>query len=221
MTTAIELIKMLYNESFFASWRSFQEVKEALQKKGFNFSDPLILVSLRRASSRGLLSKKTEDNRVKFSQKVPPQIKIKEKDIEELNSVLSEITKKKLGDRFQQDIRELNTAFTYDCGNSAAFLLRKILEKSIFYVFAVNNKTKLLKDKNGNFMGLQDMINLCAKETIKGIPVLLPKTTKEIVGIKLLGDSAAHDYLMNIEVSEINHQLPFWTIAIKELCDKL
>ena len=107
MTTAIELIKMLYNESFFASWRSFQEVKEALQKKGFNFSDPLILVSLRRASSRGLLSKKTEDNRVKFSQKVPPQIKIKEKDIEELNSVLSEITKKKLGDRFQQDIREL------------------------------------------------------------------------------------------------------------------
>jgi hypothetical protein len=79
----------------------------------------------------------------------------------------------------------------------------------------------LIKDINGNLIGLQDMINLCSREKIKNIPILLPKTTKELGGIKFLGDSAAHDYLVNIEVSDINPQIPFWTIAIKELCEKL
>lgn len=221
MTTAIELVKMMYNEGFFSSWRSLQEVKEYLRNKGFNFSDQLILLSLKNACGKNILSKKTEDKKIKFSQREPPHIKIKEKEITELNTILSEITGKKLGEKFQQDIRELNTSFTYDCGNSAAFLLRKILEKAIFYVFVTNNKTELVKEENGNLKGLQDMINLCSSERIKGIPILLPKTAKELLGIKFLGDSAAHDYLANIEVSDINYQLPYWTIAIKELCDKL
>ena len=178
MTSAIELMKMLFNEGYFSNWRSIRDVKEELERRGFNFSEQLILLSLKNACKGGILSKKIEDRRTKFSQRVPPQIKIKEGEIAELNKVLSEITVKKLGERFQQDIRELNTAFTYDCGNSAAFLLRKILEKAIFFVFATNNKIDLLKDKNESLVGLESMINLAAQEKIKGIPLLLPKTTR-------------------------------------------
>lgn len=220
MTTAIELIKMLYTENYFSTWKALQEVQERLQKDGFNFSDQLVLLSMKNAVKRGILSKREFGGKTKFSQKEPPQLKIKEKEIMELNRILSELTEKKLGEKFQQDIRELNIAFTYDCGSSAAFLLRKILEKAIFYVFVNNNKTDLIKDKQG-IIGLQDMINLCSQEKIKNMPILLPKTAKELSGLKFLGDSAAHDYLINIEVSDINHQLSFWTIAIKELCDKL
>ncbi len=212
---------MFYNEGYFGSWRTFREVQERLQKDGFNFSDQLILLSLKNAARKGILTQRKIDGGIHFSQKEPPQLKIKEKEREDLNKILSELTIKKLGDRFQQDIRELNTAFTYDCGNSAAFLLRKILEKAIFYVFVTNNKADLLKDKNGNLLGLQDMVNLCTREKINGTFILLPKIAKEVTGIKFLGDSAAHDYLMDVEVSDINHQLPFWTTTIKELCDKL
>jgi len=49
----------------------------------------------------------------------------------------------------------------------------------------------------------------------------MPKTAKELLGIKFLGDAAAHDYLADIEVKDINHQLSYWTIAIKELCARL
>lgn len=222
MTTAIELIKMLYNENYFSNWRTQKEVKEYLENKGFNFSNQLILLSLKNAAKKGFLTKKMENKQLRFSQREPPEIKIKKEEMEELNEVLSDITTKKLGERFQQDIRELNISFTYDCGNSSAFLLRKILEKSLFFAFANNNKTDLIKDKNsGHFIGLESMINIASKEKIKGVPILLPKTAKELLGIKFLGDSAAHNYLADIEVSEINHQLPFWTMAVKELTGKI
>jgi len=222
MTTDIELIKMLYNEGYFSNWKTQKEVRGYLEKKRFNFSKQLILLSLKNAVKKGFLTKRIENKHILFSQREPPEIKIKKKEIEKLNEVLSKITTKKLGERFQQDIRELNIAFTYDCGNSAAFLLRKILEKSIFFVFAANNKTDLIKYKKSNqLIGLESMINLSSKEKIKGLPILLPKTAKELLGIKFSGDSAAHDYLADIEVSEINLQLPFWTMAIKQLTDKI
>ena len=190
MTTAIELIKMLYNEGHFSIWRSPREVQERLQKERFNFSDQLILLSLKNASKRGgILTSKKTDGKVRFSQREPPQVKIKEKEMSELNRILSELTIKKLGDRFQQDIRELNTAFTYDCGNSAAFLLRKILEKAIFFVFATNQKADVLK-KSGSLIGLDAMINLATQEKIGGIPILSPIAlfaTRAFLSIILIG----------------------------------
>jgi len=222
MTSVIELIKMFYSEGFFSNWRTTKEVKEKLVEKGFNFDDPLIGMSLINATKQGILSKRKTAGKIEYSQKQPPEIKIKESEIKELNSILSDLTSKKLGNRFQQDIKELNIAFTYDCGNSAAFILRKILEKTIFYVLSTNDKSELIKDKtDDSFLGLEAMINICSREKINGVPILMPKTAKELLGIKFLGDAAAHDYLADIEVKDINHQLSYWTIAIKELCNNL
>ena len=166
---------------------------------------------------QGMLSKRKTNGKIEYSQRQPPEIKIKEAEITELNTVLSEITKKRLGDRFQQDIKELNISFTYDCGNSAAFILRKFLEKAIFHALANNGKIDLVKNPEGSIFGLEAMINVCAKEKINGMPILLPKNAKELLGMKFLGDSAAHDYLADVELKDINHQLSFWTMAIKQL----
>ncbi len=221
MTTALELIKLLFNEDFFSKWRGVREIREELSNRGFNLSEQLILISLNEAVKKDTLSRLKENNRVKYAQRVPPQVKIKDKELTELNSVLSILTQKKLGSRFHHDIRELSSALKYDCGNSAAFLLRKVLEKAIFYVFASHNKSDLLKEGDNKLKGLTEMINLCGSEKMSGIPVLLPKMVKELSGIKFLGDSAIHDYLMDIELSDMNHQLPIWSVAIKELCSKL
>ena len=221
MTSVIELIKMLYSESFFSEWKSMKEVKLELENKGFNFSDALIGMSLKNSVKKNILSKRKNSRKIEYSQRAPPEIKIKEKKVTEINEILSEITKKKLGERFQQDIKELNISFNYDCGNSAAFLLRKILEKTIFHVFSTNNKISLLKDKQKNFFGLEKMIEVCSREKIKGINILLPKTAKQLLGIKFLGDSAAHDYLANVELIDINPQLSYWVMAIKQLISHL
>lgn len=217
MTSVIELIKLFYTEGFFSNWQSLKDVKMELEKKGFNFSNQLIDISLRNSVRKNILSKKKMSGVNKYSQKQPPEIQIREKETTELNKVFSEITKRKLGERFQQDIKELNVAFTYDCGNSTAFLLRKILEKAIFHVLANNGKVDLIKTQDGTFIGLEAMINLCSREKLKGSPILLPKTAKELLGMKFLGDSSAHNYLADIELKDISHQLSYWTTAIKEL----
>ena len=221
MSSVIELIKMLYYEGFFSSWKSMKEVKGKLMEKGFNFDDPLIGMSLINATKKGILSRRKNAGKIEYSQRQPPEIKIKESEIKELNNILSDLTAKKLGERFQQDIKELNVAFTYDCGTSAAFILRKILEKIIFYVLSTNGRGDLIKNSEGTILGLEALINLCGGEKIKEIPILLPRTAKELLGMKFLGDSAAHNYLANIEVKDINHQLSYWTIAIKELINNL
>jgi len=217
MTSVLELMKMFYTEGFFSNWRGLKDIKIELEKRGFNFSDQLIHTSLSNAVKKNILSKRKNSRIIEYSQRQPPEIQIKEKETTELNKVFSEVTKKKLGERFQQDIEELNISFTYDCGNSTAFLLRKILEKAIFHVLATNEKVDLIKNKEGIFLGFESMINLCSKEKLKGSPILLPKTAKELLGMKFLGDSSAHNHLVDIELKDINHQLSYWTIAIKEL----
>ncbi len=220
MTTSFELVKLLYTEGFFSSWRTINEIAIELSKRGFNLSPQLIQHSLTRASREGIVTKKQISKINNFTQKEPPKSKVTSDKINEINTTLSDLAVSKLGERFEQDITELNIAFKNNCGNSLAFILRKILEKAIFFVFAKNGKKYAIEGEDGSFMGLNDMLKKCST-TIKGVPVLLPKTIKHIAGLKFLGDSAAHDYLMDIELEDLNHQIPYWTTAIKELCSKL
>jgi len=217
MSSVIELIKMLYTEGFFSDWQGLKEVKLELEKKGFNFSDQLINTSLNNAVRKNILSKKKIFGKNRYSQKQPPEIKIKEKETKDLNKVLSEITKKKLGERFQQEIRELNIAFTYDCGTSGAFLLRKILEKMIILVLNSNSQSSLLKDSNGKSRGLEALINICSQNKIKNNFILQNQTAQKLLGIKFLGDTAAHNPIANVDLETLNPQLPYWITAVKEL----
>jgi len=102
MTSVIELVKMFYSEGFFSSWRSLSDVKSKLEEKGFNFSDPLISMSLLNAVKQNILSKRKVSSKIEYSQRLPPEIKIRQNEVKELNKVLSDLTEKKLGKRFQQ-----------------------------------------------------------------------------------------------------------------------
>ena len=70
-------------------------------------------------------------------------------------------------------------------------------------------------------MGLETMINIASSEKVRGIPFLTPKTAKEIKGVKFLGDSAAHNPLINVDMKTITPQLPFIITAYEELAKKL
>ena len=69
--------------------------------------------------------------------------------------------------------------------------------------------------------GLKDLIGTAAREKLDGVPFLLPKTANEIKGIKSLGDTAAHNPLVNMEMSTILPQMPFIITAYQELASRL
>lgn len=127
---------------------------------------------------------------------------------------------KTLGKDFETEIFDLNLNYGKS-GTCTAFLLRKILEKLIFLTFAKNDLSDQLKDSKGDFVGLKNMLNLATTNKIKGQPFLMPKTAKEIEGIKFLGDTSAHNPFTNVEMETIIPQMPFIITAYEELSKKL
>ena len=108
-------------------------------------------------------------------------------------------------------------------GDCTAFLLRKMLEKLIIIVFGKAQRESVLEDqaKPGGWKGLKEMIELAAKEKIKGVPFLTGKTANEIKGIKFLGDTAAHNPLVNVQTETILPQMPYIITAYEELAARL
>lgn len=134
--------------------------------------------------------------------------------------IFSENLVKKLGKDFETEMRDITLVYG-NSGTCTAFVLRKILEKLIFLTFAKNGMSDKLNDSNGDFVGLKTMLNLCTKNKLDGKPYLMPKTAKEITGIKFLGDTSAHNPLINVEMKTIVPQMPFIITAYEELSTKL
>lgn len=127
---------------------------------------------------------------------------------------------KKLGKKFKTEIGDFRLVYGKS-GTCTAFLLRRMLEKTIFLAFAKQGLSDKLRDSKGNFRGLEEMIDIAGNEKVRGVPFLLPKTARRIKGVKFLGDAAAHNFLVDIEMEEIIPQLPFVITAFKELSRKL
>jgi hypothetical protein len=119
---------------------------------------------------------------------------------------------------FAQELGELRDVFGKH-GNCAAFLLRKILEKLLVISFRKSGKASLIEDahKPGGLIGLESMIGLAMRERVNSAPILTGKTGSSIAGIKFLGDTAAHNPMVSVDMADILPQMPFIVTAYKEL----
>jgi predicted transcriptional regulator len=147
----------------------------------------------------------------------------KEKRVLEVEQKLfSDALVKKLERNFNVELAELHDNFGRH-GNATAFLLRKILEKLLIIVFGKLGRDAQIADKGrpGGWKGLQEVIDVAAKEKVNGLPLLLPKTANAIKGIKFLGDAAAHNPLVGVDVTTIIPQMPFIITAYAELAERL
>jgi len=135
---------------------------------------------------------------------------------------LPETLMAKLGKDFRQELGELRGTFGVH-GLCTAFLLRRILEKLIVIVFGKNQRESLLEDqtKPGGRKGLKEMIETAAREKSNGIPFLTGHTVRKIEGVRFLGDTAAHNPLVGVDVKTIAHQMPFIITAYEELAGRL
>lgn len=124
----------------------------------------------------------------------------------------------KLQRSFSKELTELRGVFG-KYGNSTAFLLRKILEKLLVICFRKVGKGALIEDarRPGGLVGLEAMIDLAIRERVNSAPILTGRTGSEIKGIKFLGDTAAHNPMVDVDVADILPQMPYILTAYKEL----
>jgi hypothetical protein len=205
------IIKGLWERGFFTTGRSFQAIKDQLSNLGANPTDQNLQMALYRAE---YLNRRGSKGRYSYIQKHPPR------EITLGSDVLSDDLIKALGKDFEVEINDLRLNYGRS-GTCTAFLLRKILEKLIFLSFAKNGIEDKLKDSNGEFVGLKTMLNLASTSKVHGKPFLMPKTAREIEGIKFLGDTSAHNPLVSVSMKTIVPVMPFIITAYSELSKKL
>lgn len=121
---------------------------------------------------------------------------------------------------FKTELQDLMHNFGAS-GTCTAFLLRKVLEKLIFVTFAKKGKQALLLDQTGRLVGLHTMLALATSTRIRGRPFLMKKTADEITGVKFLGDTAAHNPLVNVSMKTIVPLMPYIVTAYSELAANL
>ncbi len=136
--------------------------------------------------------------------------------------VLPQDTVRRLGREFKIEIDGLSLVWGRH-GDCTAFLLRKILEKAIYIAFAKNKMLHVLKNRHDpqKFVGLQEMLKIASTTNAKdGTPFLSSKVVGELKGIKFLGDTAAHDFLYNVQMKDIEREMVYISIALGQLSKK-
>lgn len=201
----------LWEIGFFVSEKNLNQVVEELSASGCNPAPNSLRMALVRAK---FLTKRGPKGDRRFIQKTAASRVALSKELfpEDLIGALS--------CDFAQELSDLRLNYGRS-GTCTAFLLRKILEKLIFKTFAKKGMGSKLKDDRGEFFGLSPMLKLAAGSTVDGVPFLMPKTAKEIEGIKFLGDTAAHNPIVNVDMKTIEPVMPFIVTAYLELAKKL
>ncbi|MDD5680943.1 MAG: hypothetical protein PHI59_06860 [Candidatus Omnitrophica bacterium] len=207
-----DALKILWGKNFFNDRKATSIIRKEIAKFGLHPTPQNLHAALTRArylkscgpKKSGLYIQKYASNKPCLNEEILPG---------RLRTVLKKY--------FEYEIKDLELNFGRS-GTCTAFLLRKILEKLIFLTFAKNSLSDKLKNKeSGDFISLATMLNLATNHNIHGKPFLTPKTARAIAGIKFLGDTSAHNFLVNVEMETIIPQLPFIITAYDELAKKL
>jgi hypothetical protein len=196
----------LWHGGFFKSEKVRQQIVEALSKDGCHPTASSLRMALKRA-------KYLRQYREQYAQRYPPKVVVVQDVIpDDVLPVLQKICPSEL-----RDLKH-NAGVSGDC---TAFLLRKILEKLIFHVFARDKQLDTLKNAKGHLLGLGAMIGMASSHPVGTKPYLMPKTAEELNGVKFLGDTGVHNPMINVPLKTVNLALPYITVAYQELAKRL
>jgi hypothetical protein len=205
------ILKELWQVRFFVQERNFREIRDKLTELGFNPDEDNLRMGLLRAK---YLTRRGSRSPFRYVQKYASEKADVDKDVLPEELIIA------LGSDFKIELDDLRLCYGRS-GTCTAFLLRKILEKLIFITFAKNGLEEKLRDENKDLLGLKAMLKNSETCKVQGKPFLMPKTSREIDGIKFLGDTSAHNPLVNVSMETIVPVMPFIVTAYSELSKKL
>ena len=208
-TSVPSSLKLLWEKGYFVSSRSVVEVEEAI---GASFGIHVTRQAVNGALSRAkFLHRKSGANGAEFIQRHPPV-----GTIAALANTIPDRIRILLGKPFATNLAELEMNFGKS-GNCSAFLLRKILEKALRLVIGKHKLEGNFQEPGGKFFGLEKMISVAAKTKIGLKNIIEQKLGDQIQGLKFLGDMAAHDPWIDVDMKIIEPQMPYYWIAIEKI----
>jgi hypothetical protein len=132
---------------------------------------------------------------------------------------LPEELEKKLGKKFAKDISDLKLVWNRS-GNCMAFLLRRMIEKAIYFAFAKQRMLDRLNDHSdaSKLVGLGKMIEIAGREkTQSGAPFLTSKVADHLKRSKFLGDVAAHEFFADVYPKQVQLEINYVITALEAL----
>lgn len=136
--------------------------------------------------------------------------------LQRIIEMLEEETMKKYEEEFTDELDELIDVYGRN-SLSTALLLRRIIEKAIYYSFVEIGQVREIKN-NGDTVGLKSMINTARGfEYGAGKQVLADRTGENVLKLKELGDVAAHNFLRTVSMNEIDAEIHRLEATLEEL----
>lgn len=111
-------------------------------------------------------------------------------------------------------VHQINGCYQNGWYDACAVMIRRLLEILIIEVFEAFNIADKIKNANGDFLYLSDLINKMLIETTWN---LTRNTKKALPKLKDIGDKSAHSRRFNAIRSDIDHIMPELRVASQEL----
>ena len=112
---------------------------------------------------------------------------------------------------------QINKSYENACYDGCAVLIRRLIETLIIEAFEQNNIAANIKDREGEFLSLRELIGCLLKETSWNISRNAKVALKDIMEIKAIGDLSAHNRRYNAHRSDIDKIIPSLRVIVQEL----
>jgi hypothetical protein len=101
-------------------------------------------------------------------------------------------------------VHQINGCYEYGCYDACAVMLRRLIETLIIELYIYHKIESKIKDTNGNFFYLKELINSAESEALFN---LTRNTSKSLKDLKDIGDLSAHNRFFNAHREYIEERL--------------
>jgi hypothetical protein len=98
-------------------------------------------------------------------------------------------------------VYQINASYENTCYDACSVMIRRLVEILIIETYENNHIEYIIKNPNGDFFMLDDLINCCLSESTWN---LSRNTKRGLRGIKALGDLSAHSRRYNTNRTDID-----------------
>jgi hypothetical protein len=111
-------------------------------------------------------------------------------------------------------VQQTNGCYERQWFDACSVMIRKLVEILIIEVYEANKRSDALKDQNGNFRMLGDLIGTILKDTALNLG---RETKRSLPDIKTLGDRAAHNRLYLAKKEDVDRVRDGLRVTVDEL----
>jgi hypothetical protein len=128
--------------------------------------------------------------------------------------VLSQYLFKSTRGYLEKIVYQVNTSYENTCYDACSVMIRRLVEILIIETYEHNHIEYKIKNTDGNFFALDDLINCCLSESTWN---LSRNTKRGLRSVKTLGDLSAHSRRYNTNRNDLDKVIVDLRVIAEEL----